>query len=79
MNTMKRIKIITGDNMKDRYRVELSLNIWCDSDDEARQVAEDICNEQRERFDNRCQIIKICDSPFGRIKERDIRLYEWRA
>ena len=65
--------------MKDRYRVELSLNIWCDSDEEARQVAEDICNEQRERFDNRCQIIKICDSPFGRVRERDIRLYEWRA
>ena len=31
--------------MKDRYRVELSLNIWCDSDEEARQVAEDIRNE----------------------------------
>ena len=61
--------------MTDRYRVELSLNIWCDSDDEARQVAEDICNEQRKRFDNRCQIIKIYDSPFGRIKERDIIRY----
>tara|TARA_R100001082_G_scaffold45324_1_gene24172 strand:- start:1075 stop:1266 length:192 start_codon:yes stop_codon:yes gene_type:complete len=61
--------------MTDRYRVELSLNIWCDSDDEARQVAEDICNDQKKRFDNRCQIIKICDSPFGRIKERDIIRY----
>jgi hypothetical protein len=65
--------------MKDRYRVELSLNIWCESDKEARQVAEDICNEQKERFDNKCQIIKICGSPFGRAKERDIRLYEWSA
>ena len=26
----------------DRYRVELSLNIWCDSDDKAKQIAEDI-------------------------------------
>ena len=59
----------------DRYRVELSLNIWCDSDDKAKEIAEDICNEQRKRFDNRCQIIKICDSPFGRIKERDIIRY----
>ena len=58
--------------MKDRYRVELSLNIWCESDKEARQVAEDICNEQKERFDNRCQIIKIFNSPFGRVRERDI-------
>ena len=65
--------------MTDRYRVELSLNIWCDSDEKAKEIAEDICNEQNKRFDNRCQIIKICDSPFGRAKERDIRLYEWRA
>lgn len=58
--------------MTDRYRVELSLNIWCDSDDEARQVAEDICNDQKKKFDNRCQIINLYDSPFGRIKERKI-------
>jgi|TARA_R100000773_G_scaffold41957_1_gene38828 hypothetical protein len=58
--------------MTDRYRVELSLNIWCDSDDEAKQVAEDICNDQKKKFDNRCQIINLYDSPFGRIKERKI-------
>ena len=58
--------------MTDRYRVELSLNIWCDSDDEAKQVAEDICNDQKKKFDNRCQIIKVCSSPFGRIEGEDI-------
>tara|TARA_R100000655_G_scaffold6355_1_gene18342 strand:+ start:42 stop:221 length:180 start_codon:yes stop_codon:yes gene_type:complete len=58
--------------MTDRYRVELSLNIWCDSDDKAKKIAEDICNDQKKKFDNRCQIIKLCDSPFGRIKEREI-------
>ena len=58
--------------MTDRYRVELSLNIWCDSDDEAKKVAEDICNDQKKKFDNRCQIINLYDSPFGRIKERKI-------
>ena len=58
--------------MTDRYRVELSLNIWCDSDDEAKQVAEDICNDQKKKFDNRCQFINLYDSPFGRIKERKI-------
>ena len=58
--------------MTDRYRVELSLNIWCDSDDKAKKIAEDICNEQKKRFDNRCQIINLYDSPFGRIKEREI-------
>jgi hypothetical protein len=58
--------------MTDRYRVELSLNIWCDSDNKAKKIAEDICNDQKKRFDNRCQIIKLYDSPFGRIKEREI-------
>ena len=58
--------------MKDRYRVELSLNIWCDSDTKAVKIAEDICNQQKQKFDNRCQIIKVCSSPFGRIEGEDI-------
>ena len=58
--------------MKDRYRVELSLNIWCDSDTEAVKIAEDICNQQKQKFDNRCQIIKVCSSPFGRMEGEDI-------
>ena len=56
----------------DRYRVELSLNIWCDSDTEAVKIAEDICNQQKQKFDNRCQIIKVCSSPFGRMEGEDI-------
>ena len=61
--------------MKDRYRVELSLNIWCDSDVKAKEIAEDICNEQKKRFDNRCQIINLYESPFGRYRERKIIHY----
>ena len=57
----------------DRYRVELSLNIWCDSDDKAKEIAEDICNEQNKRFDNRCQVINLYESPFARFKERLIK------
>ena len=56
----------------DRYRVELSLNVWCDSDTEAVKIAEDICNQQKQKFDNRCEIIKVCSSPFGRIEGEDI-------
>ena len=56
----------------DRYRVELSLNIWCDSDREAVKIAQNICDEQKQKFDNRCQIIKVCSSPFGRIEGEDI-------
>ena len=58
--------------MKDIYTVELSLNIWCYSDTEAVKIAEDICNQQKQKFDNRCQIIKVCSSPFGRIEGEDI-------
>ena len=61
--------------MKDRYRVELSLNIWCDSDEKAKEIALDICNKERNKFDNKCQIIKLCESHFGRFKERDLELY----
>ena len=61
--------------MKDRYRVELSLNIWCDNDEKAKDIALNICNKERKKFDNRCQIIKICESPFGRLQERKLELY----
>ena len=37
--------------MKDRYRVELSLNIWSDTDKGAVKVARDICDKQKEKFD----------------------------
>ena len=57
----------------DRYRVELSLNIYCDSDKEAIKIAENICNEQNKRFDNRCQVINLYESPFARFKERLIK------
>ena len=56
----------------DRYRVELSLNIWCDSDREAVKIAQNICDEQKQKFDNRCEIIKVCSSPFGRVEGEDI-------
>ena len=50
-----------GENkkMENRYRVELSLNIWCDDDESALQIAESIVEEQKKRFDNRCQIISL--------------------
>ena len=42
----------------DRYIVELSLNIWSDTDKGAVKVAQDICDKQKEKFDNRCN---TCD------------------
>ena len=36
--------------MKDRYRVELSLNIWSDTDKGAVKVARDICDTQKEKL-----------------------------
>ena len=59
----------------ERYRVELSLNIWCDSDDDARRIANEICDEQKKRFDNRCMIVSLQESPFGSFKERQLELF----
>ena len=66
-----------GENkkMENRYRVELSLNIWCDDDESALQIAKDICEEQKKRFDNRCQIISLQESPFGSLQERQLELF----
>ena len=56
----------------ERYRVELTLNVWSDTDRGAVKVAQDICDKQKEKFDNRCEIIKVCSSPFGRVEGEDI-------
>ena len=66
-----------GENkkMENRYRVELSLNIWCDDDESALQIAKNICEEQKQRFDNRCQIISLQESPFGSLQERQLELF----
>jgi len=58
----------------ERYRVELSLNIWCDDDESAREIAKNICEEQKKRFDNRCQIVSLQESPFGSLLERQVQL-----
>ena len=60
---------------KDRHRVDLSLNIWCEDDLKAKKIAQDICDNQNKRFDNRCQVINLFDSPFGRLRERKIKHY----
>ena len=59
--------------MEDRYRVELSLNIWCENDEQAKEIAEKICDEQKRKFDNRCQVIKLVESPFGSFKEYEVK------
>jgi len=61
--------------MENRYRVELSLNIWCDSDDDARRIANEICDEQKKRFDNRCMVVSLQESPFGSFSERQLELF----
>jgi|TARA_B100001094_G_scaffold251932_1_gene249868 hypothetical protein len=56
----------------ERYRVEFSLNIWCENDEEAKAIAEKICDEQKKRFDNRCQVVSLQESPFGSFLERTV-------
>ena len=56
----------------ERYRVELSLNIWAEDDLEALKIANEICEKQQKKFDNRCQIAKLYESTFGSLSEREI-------
>lgn len=60
--------------MENRYRVEISLNIWADDDKSANVIAQNICKEQQERFDNRCQVVQLFESPFGSLHERAVQL-----
>ena len=60
--------------MEERFRVELSLNIWVENDEQARMVAQNICAEQQKRFDNRWQVMRIFESPFGSLREREVQL-----
>jgi hypothetical protein len=60
---------------ENRYRVELSLNIWCESDEDAKRISNEICEEQKKRFDNRCQIVSLQESPFGSLNERQLDLF----
>ena len=62
-------------NTENRYRVELSLNIWCESDEDAKRISNEICEEQKTRFDNRCPIVSLQESPFGSLNERQLDLF----
>ena len=59
---------------KDRDLTEI-MTIGPRDDLKAKKIAQDICDNQNKRFDNRCQIINLFDSPFGRLRERKIKHY----
>ena len=58
----------------DRYTVDLQLYIWADSDKEAIKIAQEIQQRQRDKFDNRCNINRLAEAPFGRAQEREIQI-----
>ena len=58
----------------DRYTIDLQLYIWADSDKEAVKLAQKIQQQQRDKFDNRCNINRLAEAPFGRILEREINI-----
>jgi|TARA_R100000030_G_C3241822_1_gene120799 hypothetical protein len=58
----------------DRYTVDLQLYIWADSDKEAVKIAQEIQQRQRDKFDNRCNINRLAEAPFGRVQEREIQI-----
>lgn len=60
--------------MEDRYTVEMSLFIWAKDDEEAKRIALEIQQRQRDKFDNRCHITKLSETPFGRIRDREVKI-----
>ena len=58
----------------DRYTVDLQLYIWADNDKEAIKIAQEIQQRQRDKFDNRCNINRLAEAPFGRVQEREIQI-----
>jgi len=58
----------------DRYTVDLQLYIWADSDKEAVELVRKIQQQQRDKFDNRCNINRLAEAPFGRVQEREIQI-----
>ena len=58
----------------DRYTIDLQLYIWADSDKEAVELARKIQQRQRDKFDNRCNINRLAETPFGRAREREIQI-----
>ncbi len=52
---------------KTRYLVTQSYYIWANSDEAVRQIADSKAKKEREYNDNRCEVIKIEDAPFGNI------------
>ncbi len=58
----------------DRYTVDLQLFIWAESDKEAVKLAQKIQQQQRDKFDNRCHINRLAETPFGRMLEREINI-----
>lgn len=55
-----------------RYIVKLQFYIYADSDQEARQTAENLAEEQRSHNDNECQVVSITEQPFGKLGNRAI-------
>ena len=58
----------------DRYTVDLQLYIWANSDKEAVELARKIQQRQQDKFDNRCHINRLAETPFGRLLEREIHI-----
>ena len=60
--------------MDERYTATISLHIWADSDEEAKKIAEKIVDDQRHRFDNRCTLNGLEETPFGRLTTRPVEV-----
>ena len=61
--------------MDNRYTVTFDMFIYADSDEDAVKQAEKIQEKYRRKYDNRCTIRGLEESPFGRLTTRPIEVF----
>ena len=59
---------------KTRYGLNIDFYIYADNDEEAKQISEKICKEQRDKYDNQCRAIQLHKIPFASLDIVEIDL-----
>ena len=57
-----------------RYVVTLDAYVWAESDEKAREKSAEYANYLQRYGDNRAAVIGLCEQPFGKMYNRQIRI-----
>ena len=57
-----------------RYVVRTEFYVWAESDSDAINQAKEITRSQDQEKDDRCDVVKIVEQPFGSLTNREVVL-----